>query len=65
MPLLRPEQGMSIVRTLRAALGPHLLTPLRAFTTSARAQGLEEFIAEPVKEGEKVTAGPISSRATT
>ncbi|CAL5220973.1 g3080 [Coccomyxa viridis] len=48
---------MSIVRTLRAALGPHLLTPLRAFTTSARAQGLEEFIAEPVKEGEKVTAG--------
>lgn len=54
---------MSIVRTLRAALGPHLLTPLRAFGTSARAEGLEEFIAEPVKEGEKVTAGPMQSEA--
>lgn len=48
---------MSIVRSLRAALGPHLLTPIRAFTTSARPFGLEEFFAEPVKEGEKVTAG--------
>ena len=48
---------MSIVRTLRAALGPYLLTPLRAITSSSRAQGLEDFIAEPVKEGEKVTAG--------
>ena len=48
---------MSIVRTLRAALGPHLLTPLRTFTASPRLQGLEEFIGEPIKEGEKVTAG--------
>ena len=54
MPLFCPEQGMSIVRTLRAALGPHLLNPMRTFTTSARAQGLEELIAEPVKECKQV-----------
>ena len=54
---------MSIVRTLRAALGPHLLTPLRAFTTAPQACGLEDFIAEPVKEGEKVTAGDKTDTA--
>ncbi|CAK0783130.1 hypothetical protein CVIRNUC_006326 [Coccomyxa viridis] len=48
---------MSIVRSLRAYLGPRLLTPLRAFTTAPRASGLEEFLEQPVKEGEKVTSG--------
>ena len=52
------QQGMFLVSALRTSVRATAVPQLaRGLVTSPAHRGLEEFIAHPLKEGEKYTSG--------